>query len=411
MSAAAYRSLLEDPDEIAEGTDVFAGAIASPIAVIRQAELDGNIAAMQQWCADQDVELAPHGKTTLTPALFRRQLEAGAWGLTVASPAQARIAIAAGAQRVIIANEVTDPAGIRWLAGVVTDRPEVRVCCYVDSLDGVALLDAILAPHLQDGGRLDVLVELGTAGGRTGLRDDDQAAQVARAVVESPHLRLAGVAGYEGVVGGQADDAGVSAVRDFCERLARFANALATAGDVEADGDRPMIVTAGGSVFFDEVVWALRGVEYVVPSVVVLRSGCYVVHDHGMYQRLTPAARSGEGPSLEGALQVWGRVLSAPEPGRVVVDVGRRDISFDAGLPVVLGCKPRVGGDSRPLAATVVALNDQHAFVDLADGAEVGVGEWVCFGVSHPCTTFDKWSELLVVDAEDRLLTRWETSF
>jgi D-serine deaminase-like pyridoxal phosphate-dependent protein len=213
-------------------------------------------------------------------------------------------------------------------------------------------------------------------------------------------------------VGGPADSAGVAGVRAFCQRLARFASALVQSRLVDADAERPMVVSAGGSVFFDDVASILtEALSEPIPTEVVLRSGCYVTHDHGMYARLTPRARGGDGPALQPALEVWGRVLSTPEPGRAMVDVGRRDVSYDAGLPQALWRKAATGGPSQDLEATVTALNDQHAFLELPAGAELRVGDWVGFGVSHPCTTFDKWNVLMLADAEDRLLELLATRF
>jgi D-serine deaminase-like pyridoxal phosphate-dependent protein len=411
LPESANRSVLTD-ELPAAGTNVFAGSFASPVAVLRNTQLDHNIAAMQQWCTERDVALAPHGKTTLAPALLRRQLAAGAWGITMANPAQARIAASAGATRILIANQVTDAAGMRWLGTFQRDHPEIRLLCYVDSMAGVELLDGALAGLLPGGVALDVLVELGTPGGRTGLRDDGEALELARRVAASDRLRVAGVSGYEGVVGGPADDRGVAAVEEFCYRLRNFASRLADAGLVPATQERPMIVSAGGSVFFDQVTRILQAeATYPVPAEVVLRSGCYVTQDYGMYARLTPAARGCDGPDLRAALEVWGRVLSVPEPGRAILDIGRRDISYDSDLPAVLSRKAPGGGASSPLDATVVALYDQHAFLDLPADTELFVGDWVGLGPSHPCTTFDKWRSLLLIDDSDALLGFIETQF
>jgi D-serine deaminase-like pyridoxal phosphate-dependent protein len=408
---SANRSVLAD-ELPAAGTNVFAGSFASPVAVLRNTELDHNIQAMQQWCTARDVALAPHGKTTLAPALLRRQLAAGAWGITMANPAQARIAASAGATRILIANEVADAAGIRWLGAFRRDHPEITLLCYVDSPAGADLLDRSLAGLLPDGVALDVLVELGTPGGRTGLRDDAEALELARRVAASDRLRIAGVSGYEGVIGGPADDRGIAGVEEFCHRLRDFAVQFANAGLVPATQERPMIVTAGGSVFFDQVTRILRtDTTYPVPTDVVLRSGCYVTQDYGTYLRLTPAARGCDGPDLRSALEVWGRVLSVPEPGRAIVDVGRRDISYDADLPAVLSRKAPEGGASSPLDATVVALYDQHAFLDMPKDTDLAVGDWVGLGPSHPCTTFDKWRSLLLIDDSEALHDFVETQF
>lgn len=396
------------------GIDPFAGAVASPVALLRQDAVEANIAAMQQWCDRRNVLLAPHGKTTMAPGLYQRQLKAGAWGITVASPAQARVALGAGAPRILIANEVTDTAGIQWLGAIRRDHPEIGLFCYVDGPDGVALLESGLARTLPQGTRLDVLIELGIPGGRAGARGEAAAVAVAQAVARSSRLRLAGVSGYEGVIGGAADADGIAAVREFCHRLRRLADELSQRELIEATPERPMMLSAGGSVFFDDVVAVLTGRQgdpAGTPTLVVLRSGCYVTHDHGLYSRVTPAARGGDGPDLTPALEVWGRVISRPEPTRAIADVGRRDISYDHELPHALWRRPVAGGPASDLTATVAALNDQHTFLDLPEDESLAVGEWVGFGVSHPCTTFDKWNVLLLLDGSGRVVEELETFF
>jgi D-serine deaminase-like pyridoxal phosphate-dependent protein len=111
------------------------------------------------------------------------------------------------------------------------------------------------------------------------------------------------------------------------------------------------------------------------------------------------------------AFEVWGRVLSRPEPTRAIVDVGRRDAPFDQDLPFALWARPAAGGPSRALTARVVDLNDQHAFVDVPEDEVLSVGEWVGFGISHPCTAVDKWNLLLLVDEQERVVDLLPTYF
>jgi len=414
LTAKRYRSVLDESLNL-RGIDPFAGAVASPVALLRRDAVEANITAMQQWCDQRGVLLAPHGKTTMAPGLHQRQLAAGAWGITVASPAQARVALAAGARRILIANEVTDPAGIRWLGAIRRDHPEIDLCCYVDSPDGVSLLESGLAPVLPSETGLDVLIELGVPGGRAGVRDEAAAVTVAQAVGGSSRLRLRGISAFEGAITGVTPDTrGSAAVREFCHRLVRLTGELGQRGLIEATARRPAILSAGGSIFFDDVVAVLtgpRGHLADVPVQVLLRSGCYVTHDHGLYGRATPAARNGDGPALTPALEVWGRVISRPEPTRAIVDVGRRDVSYDDELPHALWRRPAAGGPAEDLTATVIALNDQHAFLDLSEGESLAVGQWVGFGISHPCTTFDKWNLLLLVDDSGRVVEALETFF
>ncbi|MQA01188.1 MAG: amino acid deaminase [Streptosporangiales bacterium] len=409
-----FRGLLDDVPGVLVGVDPFDGTVASPFAVLRERALVGNIAAMQDWCRRHGAELAPHGKTTMAPDIFARQLTAGAWGLTAASPAQARVALAAGARRVLIANQVTDVAGIRWLGATLARDYDLGLWCYVDSVDGVALLDRGLRGQLPVGTRLNVLLEVGVDGGRTGVRDEETAIRVARAVTESSWLRLSGVAGYEGVAASRAAKGAEScAVIDFCRRMHAVAVDLVQAGLVQPEPDRPLLVTAGGSAYFDDVAAVLVDDDSLtgVPKTVVLRSGAYVTHDEGLYARTTAVARGGDGPELTPAFEVWGRVLSRPEPTRAVVDVGRRDAPYDQDLPAPRWRKPAAGGPSSDLQGVGAHLNDQHCFIDLPADEPLAVGEWVGFAISHPCTAFDKWNLVLLLDDSGHVIQELPTRF
>jgi D-serine deaminase-like pyridoxal phosphate-dependent protein len=135
---------------------------------------------------------------------------------------------------------------------------------------------------------------------------------------------------------------------------------------------------------------------------VLLRSGSYVVHDDLHYARVTPGARRG-GPALRPAIHVWASVLSRPEPDLVILDAGRRDLPFDLGLPAPQRAVRR-SAEVRSVdlgPADVLQLNDQHAFVRVAPGSAVAVGDVVRLGLSHPCTAFDKWRTIAVVDSAD----------
>ena len=154
---------------------------------------------MADLCARHGFAHAPHGKTTMAPQLFARQFEHGAWGQTTANASQLRIYRAFGVSRIILANELVDAAALRWLAAELDRDAEFEFACWVDSERGVELMTEAL--RATNAGRpVDVLVELGVPGGRTGVRDRTAALKVAEAVAASPVLRLTGVASYEGAV-------------------------------------------------------------------------------------------------------------------------------------------------------------------------------------------------------------------
>ncbi|MDJ1159966.1 alanine racemase [Chelatococcus sp. SYSU_G07232] len=384
-----------------QGWNVLRGDLPFPQAVLKQGVMRRNAEWMRDFVGRAGVDLAPHGKTTMAPQIYDLQLAAGAWGITVATAQQARVAVAAGARRVIVANEVVDRASIAALGRLLAADPGLILYALVDSVAGVMRLAEALPAH-PGLARLGCLVELGVAGGRTGCRSPDQAAAVARAV-RAAGLTLAGVEGYEGVIGnsGTADENG--AVRRYLRALTELSRRL------DADGlfaGQEILVTAGGSGCFDLVVEGLSGPALSRPVRIVLRSGCYITHDSVLYERLFAAiaARAGEAlpqGRLAPALEIWAMVQSVPEPGRAIVTMGKRDVGFDAHLPVPTHLF-REERDSRPVPLDegfrVSKLFDQHACLDLPAGADLRVGDLVACGISHPCTTFDRWQVLMVVD-------------
>jgi D-serine deaminase-like pyridoxal phosphate-dependent protein len=305
---------------------------------------------------------------------------------------QARVFRAFRAPRIVLANELVEPSAVRWVAGELKRDPSFDFYCLVDSSDGVArLVEGLAAAGFEK--RLNVLLEIGFLGGRTGSRTPEQALAVARAVAAAPHLQLAGVESFEGIMHSVPD------VDGLLDRMRRVI--------VEADADRlfgespEVIVSSGGSAYFDRVVEDL-GSDWKLsrPVRVVLRSGCYITHDAVHYTQLSPfGSRLPNTEPLKEALEVWGVVLSRPEPELALLGFGKRDVSYDLELPVPRLVK-RASEAVRPLkgAGSVTALNDQHAYMRLEAGEDLAVGDLVGCGISHPCTAFDKWRLLPVVD-------------
>jgi D-serine dehydratase len=391
---------------------LHAAGFTYPLLTLRETALAGNIEAMAAYCARAGVELAPHGKTAMSPELGARQLAHGAWGITVATIGQLRTYRAFGFGRLLLANELVDEAGLAWLAAELAADPGFEAYCYVDSPEGVAILDRVLTRH-PAGRRLPVLVEIGHERGRTGCRTDEQALAVARAAAATGTLRVAGVAGYEGSIGSPGDPQVLGLVTAFCRRLRDLAGQLGGGqlGGGQLGGGERVIVSAGGSAFFDIVTRELTtGAGEVT---VILRSGAYVTHDHGLYGAGTPASRgAADAPALRPALELWAHVLSRPEPGLALLGAGRRDVGFDAGLPVPLRAVRR-GGDGSDLAGSqVTELNDQHAYLRFDEGLRLGggtgtglaPGDLVSLGISHPCTTLDKWRVIPVVSDDDHVI-------
>jgi D-serine deaminase-like pyridoxal phosphate-dependent protein len=347
--------------------------------------LETNIRTMAAWCEARGVGLAPHVKTTMSPEIVRLQAAAGAVALTVATVDQAAVVAGWGYRDVLVANEVVDEAGLRKLYGLLAADPGRVIRVLVDSVEGV---DAASRVFDGSGPRLSVLLDVGADGGRTGVRSGAAAGEVAAAAVAAPGLSLVGVCGYEGVAPNRRDAETLAAVDAHCRRVRDVF--LLLAGRFET---AEPVFTMGGSAFPDRVVDHLP--TGVPGTRVWLRSGCYVTHDHGTYAGVSPV------DGLVPALAVAAVVLSTPEPGVAVLGAGKRDLAYDAGLPVLLGATGRVR-----------TLFDHHAVVDGAtvDGAAVAVGDVLRFGISHPCSAFDRWPVYVASrDGGDPQL--WTTDF
>ena len=396
------------PEEMV-GRSVAAGEVALPAMALRADALEHNLAVMAALARREGFLLAPHGKVTMCPELFRRQLEAGAWGMTVANVTQARVAVAAGAERVLVANEVLACPDAAWIVSV---EGSVEVLCLVDSVDGVQVLDAALRTA-GCGRPIGVLVEFGAVGGRAGVRTDAAARDVCRAVQGASNLTLVGVEGFEGSVGADRSPAQLAAVDAYLEELRALTVTLADEGFF--DPHRPVLVSAGGSKFFDRVIRLLgRDADFGGHACsLVLRSGCYLVHDHGVYEVNTPLGRDvPEEDRLRPAIEIWAEVLSRPEPGLAIIGLGRRDAAFDAGLPVLLSAVDRDGQAlNEDVAGQLLKLDDQHGYLAVDPTNGLRVGDRLVFGISHPCTTFDKWRHVLLLDRERRVTRVLHTEF
>ncbi|UQU67168.1 alanine racemase [Couchioplanes caeruleus] len=353
---------------------LFDGSFTWPLLVVRDSAVRANIATMAAYARRHGFSFAPHAKTSMAPTLLQAQLTAGAWAMTVATANQALVLRRLGVPRVLIANEVLDPAALGWLCA--QSAQGWQVYAQTDSIAGVEAAAAA--------GGLPLLVELGHAGGRTGCRTVDEVVSVARAAADAPGVTLAGLTAYEG---------GLATADEVDAFLAAQVEAVHAIADLLPD---EVIVSAGGSAWFDRVVKALEG-QWLDGHTVhaVLRSGASVTHDDGFYRERTPFNREpGEG-SLTAALEMYAQVLSVPEPGLAIVGMGKRDAPFDEGLPVTD-------------AGEVVKMNDHHTYVR---GSGPAVGDLVRFGLSHPCTAFDKWRFIPVADDDDVVVDVLHTYF
>lgn len=372
---------------------------ATPLLTLDDTALSHNIDTMTAWARGAGIHLAPHAKTTMAPALWRRLLDAGAWGLTLATGWQAQVAQAAGVERIMIANAVVDPVALAWVAATTDRSPTAQLLTWVDSCDTVDRMASILTAAGAER-PVPVLIELGARGGRTGARGYEQARCVAERVRAAATLSLAGVAGYEGALGHDRTAVSLARIDGYLDVLGDLHESLLSDQLYEL----APIVTAGGSAFFDRV--AARLVSRAAGAEVIVRAGAFQIHDDGFYANIGPLGRDVSAPPLRSAMHAWVRVVSAPEPRLRLFDGGKRDLPYDEGLPTAQRVRGMRPDDSARLlsGSAVTALNDQHGFLTLGEEAtmdDLPVGSVLRLGLSHPCTALDKWRLVPVVEDAD----------
>jgi D-serine dehydratase len=386
-----------------QGWNLLRGDLPFPLAVLSRSALEHNSRWMRAFIQANKLSIAPHGKTTMAPQLFRRQIEDGAWAITVATLQQLMVCRRFGFDRLLIANELIGSGDLDAIFGELAEAPGLEIYCLVDSLAGIERI-AAAGRRAGQPARLQLLLEMGIAGGRTGCRTLADALEIARAA-RREGLTLRGVEGFEGIL------KETPAVDAFLDRISAAAAAIAQEGLFAADG--PVILSAGGSAFYDRVAARFARCRLGGELRIVTRSGCYLTHDSVSYEQsyraMRARAEAEPGPhpgslpagDLRPALMIWTRLQSRPEPGRAVLTMGRRDVGQDAGLPVPLLWYRR-GLHEAPVAIGpghgVAGLYDQHCCLDCPPASALAVGDLVAFGISHPCTTFDKWQVLYVVD-------------
>lgn len=377
--------------------------LQTPLLTLDLMAMTHNLKQISAWGSARGVLLAPHGTTTMAPQLWAEQLERGAWGITLANYAQMRVAHAHGIAKVLLPNTLSDPGAIAWVASVTGD--DFEVVSWVDSLQSVEMLEATLTRLATTTGRvptpLRVMVELGGAVGRTGARSINAVLDISRAVAAATHLVLVGIGGYEGAPAHSADEAALQTVRDYLVEMLK-AHKLILASGHYSEGSN-LILSTGGRASFEDVASMLttaidsdaggRRID------VLIRSGDYLVHDDRFHRGISHFARRGLAP-FRAAMHGWARVVSQPEEGLALLDGGKRDFPFDEGLPEPQMIGADLGSDMAELVgASIVTQYDQHSFLRFDPATTtVKVGDVVRLGLSHPCTAFDKWTLIPVLE-------------
>jgi D-serine dehydratase len=299
--------------------------------------------------------------------------------------------------RILLANQLIGRQNIRFVVEELNSDSNFDFYCLVDSIEGVRhLVD--WAQRFGLDRRIRVLLEGGYRGGRSGCRTIEQARNVLgelRNVRE--WLILAGVEGFEGVISRGTPSETLAAVNEYLSFLKEL---FAELKPEDFPDVSELILSAGGSAYFDVVAKAFREVETFLPKRIVMRSGCYLTHDSGAYREAFDQMlnRGWQGGELQAAFEMWSYVQSIPEKGLAILTMGKRDMPYDVHLPSPLRSY-RTNAEGLDLSGCAITkLNDQHAYMTFTNRMDLRVGDTVVSGISHPCTAFDKWRFIPIVN-------------
>ena len=370
-----------------------------PLMVLKRSNLDYNAHVFLDYLSANSLSLAPHGKTTMSPQLFDEQLRHGAWGVTAATINQVQVMRHYGVSRIVLANQLVGKSNVLSLVADMNSDPGFEFFCFVDSIDQIENIQRHLENTVQSR-PIGVLVEIGASGGRTGVRNKEQAMAVMQALRTAPdQFSFCGIGAFEGAIPGLEQSA--TPVNEYADLIIEIISD--TPQSAYADLDE-FILTGGGSSYFDIIAERFKTLKISVPVRVLLRSGCYVTNDHGAYRTAQEEARQDPNrhwnSEFRPALEVWSYVQSLPEPGLGFLTMGKRDVPFDAGLPMPFKRYRPGAGFLDVGECDIFSTNDQHAYVRLERDSDWKVGDMICSGISHPCTAFDKWRFIPVVNDE-----------
>jgi D-serine deaminase-like pyridoxal phosphate-dependent protein len=280
--------------------------LPTPIALVDLDQLEANIATMADFFRPLPAKLRPHAKTHRAPAIARRQIAAGAAGITCAKVGMAEAMVDGGIEDVFIANQVIPRLAIERLARLAQ---RARVTVATDSAANVIALSAAAEAH---GTTIEVVIEVDAGMGRCGVQPGEPALALAKMLGDAPGLLFAGLHAYEGHVV-QDEDAG-KRKRETEKMLDRT---LETRDLIERNGIQVREITCGGT--------GTHNISGVYPGVTEHQSGSYVYMDPGYIEKI---------PEFGLAFSILTTVVSRPIASKVITDAGVQSLAGDYGTPV-----------------------------------------------------------------------------
>jgi D-serine deaminase-like pyridoxal phosphate-dependent protein len=309
--------------------------------------------------------IRPHYKTHKSPDLARRQLQAGANGLSMATVWEAAVLAAAGMDDLFVINTVAHPAKLRVLAELARDH---RILVAVDEAPNAA---AHSAAAVTAGSTLGIMVEVDTGMDRCGVDTAQECLALARQVMELPGLRFEGITGYEGHCSLTFDN-------ELRHERQQEAMAFFTGvADLLEANDIPCKIRSAGGIATWQWTAAYSGLTEI-------QAGTYVVMDNFHGQMV---------PGFEHSLTIQATVISR-QSGKVIVDVGNKSVADPANVTIV-------GHDLK-----VFRFDEEHGIFSAPDGSSLRVGDPVALVPGYSPTTVN-WYDAYHVVRDEVVVDIW----
>ncbi len=336
-------------------------ALDTPALLVDLDVMEANIARVAAACRRHGVSWRPHVKGHKTPEIAKKQIAAGAIGITCAKLGEAEVMASAGIREIVIANQIVGPIKVARLIALA-NRADPIVC--VDSVYGADELDAAFR---QAGRRLKVAIEVDIGMNRAGVEPGTPVLALAREIAKRSALSFVGVLGWES----QATTVANPAEKERIVRAA-VAKLVASAQACRDAGHTVTLVSCGGTGTFPYCV-EQPGVTEVQVGGAIFSDMHYRTHYHLDFPQ---------------ALTVLATVISRPTPTRIVVDAGKKAMSGDAAMPAPVGLPPMSG----------LKLSAEHSKIELEQPSETPrIGDKIEMIVGYSDTTIHLHEEIVAI--------------
>ena len=404
-----------------EKLNIIKENIQFPILSIDKLQLINNIRIMKNFAIKNNLSLAPHCKTFMSPQLINNHLKK-TWGLTISNNQQLSTIINLNVKNIIYGNLIVNEANlIQYLDIVKKYRKLTNIYYCIDSLFGLNLLMKVVTKKKYKF-KIRILIELGTKNGRCGIRNFKSFKKIVISLNNIPkNILVSGLFFYEGAIKNSSLSKVSKKIMDLLQFTFRCHEELVYQNLYK---EKIKLISGGGSEYFDLVTKYFNKFNTKNDTKLILRPGSFIAYGHGYYEKkinnlkkrnIIKSISDKNKIFFKPSLLLWSHVLSINDNGIAIVNFGKRDVSFDLGNPIPINVyrnkKKYRNNETKPNNLNVIKLNDQHAFLKYNNKIKLNIGDLISFGISHPCITLDKWKYVFLINSKFDVIDVYQTFF